>query len=183
VGKVAGCLVTEGVARRSAGVRLLRDNVVIHEGTLKTLKRFKDEVSEVQSGQECGMAFENYEDVRPATSSRSSSGRRSSVRSPDPGHPDGIQGGLRAALFVSPPPAATRREGRCPSRALPRVFLRDETAFGRFRSEPVAQDRNRAAGQRGASGSHAGRRPAPTFSAWPSLDCGCPPISGRRRAA
>jgi translation initiation factor IF-2 len=64
VGKVAGCLVTEGVARRSAGVRLLRDNVVIHEGTLKTLKRFKDEVAEVQSGQECGMAFENYEDVR-----------------------------------------------------------------------------------------------------------------------
>ncbi|MGJ8603182.1 MAG: translation initiation factor IF-2 [Marivita sp.] len=64
VGKVAGCLVTEGVARRSAGVRLLRDNVVIHEGTLKTLKRFKDEVSEVQSGQECGMAFENYDDVR-----------------------------------------------------------------------------------------------------------------------
>ena len=65
VGKVAGCLVTEGVARRSAGVRLLRDDVVIHEGTLKTLKRFKDEVSEVQSGQECGMAFENYEDIRP----------------------------------------------------------------------------------------------------------------------
>ncbi|WP_121631151.1 translation initiation factor IF-2 [Tropicibacter alexandrii] len=64
VGKVAGCLVTEGVARRSAGVRLLRDNVVIHEGTLKTLKRFKDEVSEVQSGQECGMAFENYDDIR-----------------------------------------------------------------------------------------------------------------------
>ncbi|MCZ4352045.1 translation initiation factor IF-2 [Roseovarius aestuarii] len=65
IGKVAGCLVTEGVARRSAGVRLLRDDVVIHEGTLKTLKRFKDEVSEVQSGQECGMAFENYEDIRP----------------------------------------------------------------------------------------------------------------------
>ncbi|WP_272009068.1 translation initiation factor IF-2 [Roseovarius sp. ZX-A-9] len=65
VGRVAGCLVTEGVARRSAGVRLLRDDVVIHEGTLKTLKRFKDEVAEVQSGQECGMAFENYEDVRP----------------------------------------------------------------------------------------------------------------------
>ncbi|WP_444463501.1 translation initiation factor IF-2 [Rhodobacter capsulatus] len=64
VGKVAGCLVTEGVARRSAGVRLLRDNVVVHEGTLKTLKRFKDEVKEVQSGQECGMAFENYDDVR-----------------------------------------------------------------------------------------------------------------------
>jgi translation initiation factor IF-2 len=65
VGKVAGCLVTEGVARGSAGVRLLRDNVVIHEGTLKTLKRFKDEVAEVQSGQECGMAFENYDDIRP----------------------------------------------------------------------------------------------------------------------
>ena len=64
VGKVAGCIITEGVARRSAGVRLLRDNVVIHEGTLKTLKRFKDEVPEVQSGQECGMAFENYEDIR-----------------------------------------------------------------------------------------------------------------------
>ena len=64
IGKVAGCLTTEGVARRSAGVRLLRDNVVIHEGTLKTLKRFKDEVPEVQSGQECGMAFENYEDIR-----------------------------------------------------------------------------------------------------------------------
>ncbi|GGD21698.1 translation initiation factor IF-2 [Sinisalibacter lacisalsi] len=65
VGKVAGCLVTEGIARRSAGVRLLRDNVVVHEGTLKTLKRFKDEVKEVQSGQECGMAFENYDDIRP----------------------------------------------------------------------------------------------------------------------
>ncbi len=64
VGKVAGCLVTEGIARRSAGVRLLRDDVVIHEGTLKTLKRFKDEVKEVQSGQECGMAFENHEDIR-----------------------------------------------------------------------------------------------------------------------
>jgi translation initiation factor IF-2 len=65
VGNVAGCLVTEGVARRSAGVCLLRDDVVIHEGTLQTLKRFKDEVAEVQSGQECGMAFENYEDIRP----------------------------------------------------------------------------------------------------------------------
>ncbi len=63
-GKIAGCIVTEGVARRAAGVRLLRDNVVIHEGKLKTLKRFKDEVKEVQSGQECGMAFEKYEDIR-----------------------------------------------------------------------------------------------------------------------
>ena len=64
VGKVAGCLITEGVARRSAGVRLLRDDVVVHEGTLKTLKRFRDDVNEVQSGQECGMAFENYDDIR-----------------------------------------------------------------------------------------------------------------------
>ena len=64
VGKVAGCRVTEGKVERGAGVRLIRDNVVIHEGTLKTLKRFKDEVSEVQSGQECGMAFANYEDIR-----------------------------------------------------------------------------------------------------------------------
>ncbi|MEX2518582.1 MAG: translation initiation factor IF-2 [Paracoccaceae bacterium] len=64
-GKVAGCMVTEGVARRSAGVRLLRDDVVIHTGKLKTLKRFKDEVKEVQVSQECGVAFERYEDIRP----------------------------------------------------------------------------------------------------------------------
>ncbi|MGR3343603.1 MAG: translation initiation factor IF-2 [Paracoccaceae bacterium] len=64
VGRIAGCLITEGVARRSAGVRLLRDNTVVHEGNLKTLKRFKDEVPEVQSGQECGMAFEKYDDIR-----------------------------------------------------------------------------------------------------------------------
>jgi len=64
VGKVAGCQVTEGIVERGAGVRLLRDDVVIHEGKLKTLKRFKDEVKEVQTGQECGMAFENYEDIR-----------------------------------------------------------------------------------------------------------------------
>jgi translation initiation factor IF-2 len=64
VGKVAGCRVTEGKVERGAGVRLLRDNVVIHEGKLKTLKRFKDEVGEVPMGQECGMAFENYEDIR-----------------------------------------------------------------------------------------------------------------------
>jgi len=63
-GKVAGCMVTEGVIKRGCKVRLLRDNVVIHEGTLKTLKRFKDEVKEVKSGLECGMAFENYEDIR-----------------------------------------------------------------------------------------------------------------------
>ncbi len=64
IGKVAGCRVTEGKVERGAGVRLIRDNVVIHEGKLKTLKRFKDEVSEVPMGQECGMAFENYEDIR-----------------------------------------------------------------------------------------------------------------------
>ena len=63
-GKVAGCRVTEGKVERGAGVRLIRDNVVIHEGTLKTLKRFKDEVAEVPGGQECGMAFQNYEDIR-----------------------------------------------------------------------------------------------------------------------
>lgn len=63
-GKIAGCMVTDGLIRRGAKVRLLRDNVVIHEGTLKTLKRFKDEVKEVKSGLECGMAFENYEDIR-----------------------------------------------------------------------------------------------------------------------
>ena len=64
VGKVAGCMVTEGEVRRGAKVRLLRDNVVIHTGTLKTLRRFKDEVREVQQGYECGMAFENYHDIR-----------------------------------------------------------------------------------------------------------------------
>jgi translation initiation factor IF-2 len=63
VGKVAGCMVTEGTVRRGAKVRLLRDNVVIHEGSLKTLKRFKDEVREVRDGYECGMAFENYENI------------------------------------------------------------------------------------------------------------------------
>ena len=63
-GKVAGCMITDGVVKRGAKVRLLRENVVIHEGTLKTLKRFKDEVKEVKAGFECGMAFENYEDIR-----------------------------------------------------------------------------------------------------------------------
>jgi translation initiation factor IF-2 len=64
VGKVAGCMVTDGMVRRGAKVRLLRDNVVIHEGALKTLKRFKDEVREVREGFECGMAFENYENIQ-----------------------------------------------------------------------------------------------------------------------
>jgi translation initiation factor IF-2 len=64
VGKVAGCLITDGIVQRGANVRLIRDNVVVHEGKLSTLKRFKDEVKEVLSGQECGMAFENYQDMR-----------------------------------------------------------------------------------------------------------------------
>jgi translation initiation factor IF-2 len=64
VGNVAGCMITEGMVKRGAKVRLLRDDVVIHEGTLKTLRRFKDEVREVQHGFECGMAFENYDDIK-----------------------------------------------------------------------------------------------------------------------
>ena len=64
VGKVAGCRVTDGNVERGANVRLIRDNVVVHEGKLSTLKRFKDEVKEVAAGQECGMAFENYQDMR-----------------------------------------------------------------------------------------------------------------------
>jgi translation initiation factor IF-2 len=64
IGKIAGCRVTEGKVERGAKVRLIRDNVVIHEGTLSTLKRFKDEVREVPGGQECGMAFANYQDIR-----------------------------------------------------------------------------------------------------------------------
>ncbi|ABV75086.1 translation initiation factor IF-2 [Rickettsia akari str. Hartford] len=64
VGKIAGSYVTKGIIKQGASVRLLRDNVVIHEGKLKTLKRFKDEVKEVREGYECGIAFENYEDIR-----------------------------------------------------------------------------------------------------------------------
>jgi translation initiation factor IF-2 len=64
VGKVAGCRVTDGTMERGQHVRLIRDNVVVHEGKLSTLKRFKDEVNVVQPGQECGMAFENYQDMR-----------------------------------------------------------------------------------------------------------------------
>ncbi|MCZ6743158.1 MAG: translation initiation factor IF-2 [Alphaproteobacteria bacterium] len=66
VGKVAGCMVTEGLVKRGAKVRLLRDSIVIHEGSLKSLKRFKDEVREVKEGFECGMAFENYQDIQAA---------------------------------------------------------------------------------------------------------------------
>jgi len=64
LGKIGGCMVTEGTVKRGSKVRLLRDNVVIHEGTLSILKRFKDEVKEVKSGMECGMAFENYHDLQ-----------------------------------------------------------------------------------------------------------------------
>ena len=64
VGKVAGCRVTDGKVERGANVRLIRDNVVIHEGKLSQLKRFKDDAREVVVGQECGMAFENYQDMR-----------------------------------------------------------------------------------------------------------------------
>lgn len=64
VGKVAGCEVTEGSVKRGSKVRLLRDDVVIHEGMLKTLKRFQEEVKDVKEGQECGMAFESYDDIK-----------------------------------------------------------------------------------------------------------------------
>ena len=64
VGKVAGCMVTEGLVKRGAKVRLLRDNVVIHDGALGQLKRFKDDVKEVKDGYECGMSFENYNDIQ-----------------------------------------------------------------------------------------------------------------------
>ncbi|MAC61321.1 MAG: translation initiation factor IF-2 [SAR116 cluster bacterium] len=63
VGKIAGCMVTEGIIKRGCNVRLLRDNVVIHEGPLKTLKRFKDEVSDVREGNECGIALEKNNDI------------------------------------------------------------------------------------------------------------------------
>ncbi len=64
VGKVAGCMVTEGMVKRGAKVRLLRDNVVIHDGNLGQLKRYKDDVKEVKEGFECGMSFENYSDIQ-----------------------------------------------------------------------------------------------------------------------
>ena len=64
VGNIAGCRVTDGNVERGASVRLIRDNVVVHEGKLSQLKRFKDDVKEVASGMECGMAFENYQDMR-----------------------------------------------------------------------------------------------------------------------
>jgi translation initiation factor IF-2 len=64
VGNVAGCRVTDGVVERGANVRLIRDSVVVHQGKLSQLKRFKDDAREVVAGQECGMAFENYQDMK-----------------------------------------------------------------------------------------------------------------------
>ncbi|MCK5374840.1 MAG: translation initiation factor IF-2, partial [Alphaproteobacteria bacterium] len=64
VGKIAGCDISSGSVKRGSKVRLLRDDVVIHEGMLKTLKRFKEEVKDVKEGQECGMAFESYDDIK-----------------------------------------------------------------------------------------------------------------------
>jgi translation initiation factor IF-2 len=64
VGTVAGCYVTEGLIRRNARVRLLRDNVVIHDGELESLKRFKDDVREVKAGFECGLSIRSYNDVK-----------------------------------------------------------------------------------------------------------------------
>jgi translation initiation factor IF-2 len=64
VGNIAGCQVTDGKVERGANVRLIRDNVVVHEGKLSQLKRFKDDAREVLAGQECGMAFENYQDMK-----------------------------------------------------------------------------------------------------------------------
>ena len=64
VGKVAGCIVTEGTIKKGSKVRLLRDDVVIHEGDLSQLKRFKDDVKDVREGTECGAAFANYQDIQ-----------------------------------------------------------------------------------------------------------------------
>ena len=64
IGKIAGCDVSEGVIRKGCNFRLLRESTVIHEGKLKTLQRFKDEVNEVKEGLECGMGLENFNDIK-----------------------------------------------------------------------------------------------------------------------
>ena len=139
VGKVAGCRVTDGTVERGANVRLIRDNVVVHEGKLSTLKRFKDEVKEVQSGQECGMAFENYGDMRAGdviecyrveTIQRSSvSPNLTSVRKINivhrharacPGHPRYVTESISATKDVDAPatsPAMTifSKDRQCPA--------------------------------------------------------------------
>jgi translation initiation factor IF-2 len=65
IGSIAGCMVTDGIVRRKSNVRLLRDNVVIYEGTVQSLKRFKDDANEVREGFECGISLENYSDLKP----------------------------------------------------------------------------------------------------------------------
>jgi len=64
IGAIAGCMVTEGIVKRSAPIRVLRDNVVIYEGELESLRRFKDDVQEVRNGMECGIGVKNYNDVK-----------------------------------------------------------------------------------------------------------------------
>ena len=64
VGRVAGCEVTDGIVRRNAKVRLVRDDIVVHEGNIETLKHFKDDTSEVRSGSDCGIGLANYGDVQ-----------------------------------------------------------------------------------------------------------------------
>ncbi len=90
-GKVAGCYITEGVVKRGAGVRVLRDNVVIHNGELSQLKRFKDDVQEVARGYECGLSFANFQICRKATWSSASRRRWSRVEEARPrrGRPSG----------------------------------------------------------------------------------------------
>jgi translation initiation factor IF-2 len=65
VGKVAGCEVVDGLVRRGARLRLIRDDVVVHEGSLGTLRHFKDDVREVRAGSDCGIGFESYQDIQP----------------------------------------------------------------------------------------------------------------------
>ncbi|MCU7884785.1 MAG: translation initiation factor IF-2, partial [Candidatus Thiodiazotropha sp. (ex Lucinoma annulata)] len=64
IGAIAGCMVTEGVVKRNSPIRVLRDNVVIYEGALESLRRFKDDVNEVKNGMECGIGVKNYNDVQ-----------------------------------------------------------------------------------------------------------------------
>ena len=106
VGKVAGCRVTEGKVERGAQVRLIRDNVVIHEGKLSTLKRFKDEVREVTAGQECGMAFENYQDMRAGRRHRVLRGRAR------PAHALVAAGGFGRSPFQAQPLIRATRVSR-----------------------------------------------------------------------
>ena len=181
VGKVAGCRVTDGVVQRGAHVRLIRDNVVVHEGKLSTLKRFKDEVAVVQAGQECGMAFENYQDMR--------SRRRHRVlqRRGDPPH----------AVIAAPRPGdgAARRTREGESRLLrarlsrmsderaPRSCISGRPCPARSSNTPAPRTASSASPRRSVT-------PSPTFSqrgeiADPALDrrgspfppCACRTIS------